>query len=176
LRTYQGTTRPINKIDIERFPELEAVLDAWRACDSSALDDLESSPFAPFLDDLVLVEAHGEGEYLYLHYGQGISTDAGISMVGKSTSEFSSDIGRTYAEIYDTSLRSKRVMYSVNRASVTHTAHSWLRVIMPFPAKRGKNPARLVALVKRLVWVKDILAELARDTGFFGGTLEPVLE
>lgn len=176
MKTFQGITRPIAQIDFERFPELKLIVDACAQCEPDAVLDLANSPLADFADDLVVVEAVGGGDYLYLHYGATVSSDAGLSMQGKLTSDFVTGIGKKFAKSYDTALRVNRAMYSVNKAAVTHTTHSWQRMSVPFPAKKGERPARVVSFVRRLVWVEDILADFARDTNFLGGTLEPIVE
>ncbi|MFK7791669.1 MAG: EAL domain-containing protein [Devosiaceae bacterium] len=175
MKSFQGTTRPTSSFDLERNPEFTPLVEAWRASNSADLDDLASSAFSDHLDDLVVVEELGDGHYVYLHYGASVSGDAGLDMAGKKTSDFVTDIGKYFAETYDTALRLNRTMYSVNKAAVTHLTHSWQRFVMPFPGNRNR-PGRVVAFVRRLVWVDDILTDFARDTGFLGGSLEPVVE
>lgn len=180
MAIVQGIIRPLAQDDLRRHGDLRPLVEAWSRHDAQTLCDLENGPFAAHADDLVLVEAVPDGQFLYLHYGEGVGGGSGLSMQGQTTGQFDSPIGRVFAQTYAQALASNVPMYAVNRAKQSHLTHSWQRLLLPMPGGVHGGvpgvPSRVLALVRPLNMVEGILSDFARDAGFFGGTLEPVIE
>jgi diguanylate cyclase (GGDEF)-like protein/PAS domain S-box-containing protein len=173
---FQGILRSVSLVDLERFADLKPLIDCWRTCEPDHLCDLDQGPLAHLSDNLVLVEKLTNEEFLYLHYGKDVSGGAGMVMTGRTTREFDSAVGKLFADSYHQALRDNVPLYAVDRSSQSHLVHSWQRFILPLPGGREGASDRVIALVRALVSVEDVLTDFARDTGFLGGTLEPVVE
>ncbi len=176
MRRNQGTLRPIAPLDLQRSPDLKPVVDAWYQEPVERLTDLDSGPLASVAGDLVIVESDGRGEFYYHHYGERVSQASGLDMRGKSTADFNSSIGTFFAHCYRETLLQKTPIYAVHKANKTHHTHSWERLLFPIPPGDGFECPRVLAFVRPVALVADILADFSRDIGFLGGTLEPVLD
>ncbi len=174
MTDVEGTIRPISIQDLERFPELCPIVDAWRSAGNKHLCDLESGPLHRYAGDLCLLEEIDNAEFRYLHYGANVGGGSGISMVGKTTADFTIGIGSVLRDSYHRALSEGEVLYSVNKSVASHLTHSWQRVILPLPG-HGGLPNKVIALVRPLVAVDEILNTVGANAGFFGGTLEPIV-
>ncbi|MBV6657829.1 MAG: EAL domain-containing protein [Devosiaceae bacterium] len=167
-------------IDFARHPELRDLVDAWQVAHENptaldALIDLEAGPLRAFAPHLILVEREPDGEYRYLHYGRDIAGASGINMVGSRTCDFNPTTGPFFVATYEHALKRREPIYSANRAAITHHTHSWQRICLPLNGREGAGPEKVLALVRPLMGVRELLADFSRDTGFFGGTLEPLV-
>lgn len=172
----QGIIRPVASIDMRRSPDLQPLLDAWHKYTPEELVDVKSGPLAAFVDDMVAVEADGQGEFIYIHYGSSVTQSSGLSMLGKTTRDFHTGIGAFFAESYRNALRLNEPIYTSNKAKLTHWTHSWQRLLLPISASKTHPQDRVIALVRPVALVSEVLSDFTRDNGFLGGTLEPVLE
>jgi diguanylate cyclase (GGDEF)-like protein/PAS domain S-box-containing protein len=176
VRRSQGTLRPIAPLDLQRSPDLKPVVDAWYQEPIERLTDLENGPLASVAGDLVIVESDGRGEFSYHHYGERVSQASGLDMQGKTTADFNSSVGDFFSHSYRETLLRKTPIYAVHKASKTHHTHSWERLLLPLPPGDGFKQPRVLAFVRPVALVADVLADFSRDIGFLGGTLEPVLD
>lgn len=176
MNKVQGTIRSLAPQDTLRHPELDRLVQCWLDCSSSDLFDLDNGPLTDIADDLVVVELTDDGHFLYVHYGLNIQTAGGLSMLGKRTDEFETGVGAFFARSYHEALMLRMPVVAVNKAKMTHVTHSWLRLLLPMPASDEGQPDRVLAMVRPLAHVSDVLADFTRDIGFLGGTLEPVIE
>ena len=172
----QGTYRPVAALDLQRSPDLLPLMDAWHREPSWRLADLENGPFAAYADDLVIVEETGDNHFVYRHYGARIRDSSGVDMLGKTTADFCSGVGAFFAQTYREALALGCPIYSVNKAMITHLSHSWQRLSFPIEPTPDHPRPRVAALVRPVAFVADVLTDFARDTGFLGGTLEPIIE
>jgi diguanylate cyclase (GGDEF)-like protein/PAS domain S-box-containing protein len=176
VRRNQGTLRPIAPLDLDRSPDLKPVVDAWYQEPIERLTDLENGPLASIAGDLVVVESDGRGEFFYHHYGERVSQASGLDMQGKTTADFDSSVGDFFSYCYRETLLQKAPIYAVHKANKTHHTHSWERLLLPIPPGDGFKQPRVLAFVRPVALVADVLADFSRDIGFLGGTLEPVLD
>ncbi|MFN3227443.1 MAG: EAL domain-containing protein [Hyphomicrobiales bacterium] len=176
MRRNQGTLRPIAPLDLDRSPDLKPVVDAWYQEPIERLTDLENGPLASIASDLVVVESDGRGEFFYHHYGERVSQASGLDMQGKTTADFNSSVGDFFSYCYRETLLQKAPIYAVHKANKTHHTHSWERLLLPIPPGDGFKQPRVLAFVRPVALVADVLADFSRDIGFLGGTLEPVLD
>jgi diguanylate cyclase (GGDEF)-like protein/PAS domain S-box-containing protein len=172
----QGTLRPVASLDLRRSPDLQPLVDAWRREPSWRLADLENGPLASYADDLVIVEESGPDHFVYRHYGANVSQASGLDMLGRNTSEFVGGVGAFFAQTYREALRRQCPIYSVNKAKMTHVSHSWQRLSFPIAPTDDHPKPRVLAFVRTVALVSEVLTDFARDTGFLGGTLEPIVE
>lgn len=159
-----------------RHPELERLVQSWRDHPATAFADLDNGPLSQVADDLVMVELTDDGHFLYIHYGLNVQAAGGLSMLGKRTDEFETGVGAFFARSYHEALVLQEPVVAINKAKMTHVTHSWLRLLLPLPASEEGQPDRILAMVRPLSHVSDVLADFTRDIGFWGGTLEPVIE
>lgn len=176
MRRNQGTLRPIAPLDLQRSPDLKPVVDAWYQESIERLTDLENGPLASIAGNLVVVESDGRGEFFYHHYGERVSQASGLDMHGKTTADFDSSVGNFFSYCYRETLLQKAPIYAVHKANKTHHTHSWERLLLPIPPGDGFKQPRVLAFVRPVALVADVLADFSRDIGFLGGTLEPVLD
>ncbi|MEO0385253.1 MAG: EAL domain-containing protein [Pseudomonadota bacterium] len=160
---------------MDRAPEMRPMVEAWRNGDHARLTDFQSGPLAAFADNLLIAEADGAGGFVYTHYGQNIERFSGVSLLGKSSADFDSDVISFFVESYRETLALHAPVYAVNKAVMTHQTHSWQRLLLPVAASAEYPKDRVVALVRPVAMVWDVLADFTRDTGFLGGTLEPII-
>lgn len=159
-----------------RHPELEAFVEVWQGHDSARLFDLENGPLAAVADDLVVVELTDDGHFRYTHYGANVMKAGGLDMLGKRTDQFETGIGAFFARSYHEALIHQEPILAINKAKMTHVTHSWVRLLLPIAGVTDGEPDRVIAMVRPLTYVSDVLADFTRDIGFLGGTLEPILE
>lgn len=171
----QGILRPVAPLDLDRAPEMRSMVEAWRNGDHARLADFQSGPLAAFADNLLVAEADGAGGFVYTHYGHNIERFSGVSLLGKSSADFDTDVISFFVESYRETLTLQAPIYAVNKAVMTHQTHSWQRLLLPIVASAEHPKDRVVALVRPVAMVWDVLADFTRDSGFLGGTLEPII-
>ena len=138
--------------------------------------DLDNGPLADFAKDMVVVKAEEDGEFSYIHYGSSVVRSSGQSMTGKTTRDFESDIGAFFAESYRNALKLNEPIYTANKAKLTHWTHSWQRLLLPVQSGKHSPCGHVLALVRPVALVSEVLCDFTRDNGFLGGTLEPILQ
>ena len=175
MGSIQGLYRPVAAVDLRRCPEMADLIAAWRREPASALCDVVNGPLEQFAPSLVVAERESDGHFRYLHYGDQVCEASGLDMRGRVTREFAPEIGAFFAECYRACLQAREPLYSVNRAKMTHVTHSWHRLMLPILSDDGP-PARIVAMVRMVATVSEVLTDFTRDRGFFGGTLEPIAD
>lgn len=171
----QGILRPVAPLDLDRAPEMRPMVEAWRNGDHTRLADFQSGPLAAFADNLLVAEADGAGGFVYTHYGHNIERFSGVSLLGKSSADFDTDVISFFVESYRETLTLQAPIYAVNKAVMTHQTHSWQHLLLPIAASAEHPKDRVVALVRPVAMVWDVLADLTRDSEFLGGTLEPII-
>ncbi len=172
----QGIVRPIAPLDLDRTPEMRPLVEAWHHGDHARLTDLQSGPFSTLADDFLIVEAEETGGFVYTHYGANIAQFSGMSMLGMSSNDFDTDIMSFFVRSYDEALAMQSPAYAVNKAVMTHQTHSWQRLLLPIAARSEHPKDRVLAFARPVAMVWDVLADFTRDTGFLGGTLEPIIQ
>ncbi|MEM1289666.1 MAG: PAS domain S-box protein, partial [Pseudomonadota bacterium] len=173
MRYTEGVTRPAQPFDLQRHATFKSMNAAWLTEDAGTLLDLKTGPYAELADDLIIVEQRADGEFVYVHYGEGVSRHSGMSMLGKSTKDFDSSVGQFFAQSYRLVLKDNRPHISVNKAKVTHSTHSWRRLLLPLVGE-GDEPNRVIVTALAVSMVSDVVTSVARDSGYLGGTLEPI--
>lgn len=158
---------------------MQPLVDAWRKAVRSRahfddLLDLHSGPLAGFSDQLAIVERLDAEHFRYLHYGAQVARNSGRDMTGLSTADFSGEAAGFFRQSYCNALEAGEPLYSINRAVITHHTHSWQRLLLPVTASSGTGDELVIALIRPLMGVRELLADFGRDTGIVGGTLEPI--
>jgi len=171
----QGILRPVAPLDLDRAPEIRPMVEAWRNGDHARLADFQSGPLAAFADNLLVAEANEAGGFVYTHYGDNIARSSGMSLLGMSSADFDTDAISFFVESYRETLTLQAPVYAVNKAVMTHQTHSWQRLLLPVVANAEHPKDRVVTLVRPVAMVWDVLADFTRDSGFLGGTLEPII-
>ncbi len=122
-------------------PQILALLSAWRALAAEgalpAYADFNPQAFPEFLHNMAVVEALPDGDYRYIHYGAAITEATGIDMLGSRVSEWNSEAGRFFGEIYDRVSAERRPIYALHRAAHAVRVHLWERLVLPLKAVDG---------------------------------------
>ena len=109
-------------------------------------NELGSVPFETFFDALpadykahmAVVVPEPRGGFLYRHYGPAIIAVTGFDMTGKRTTDFDSDVGRFFSQIYERASAEHKPIFTLHRASHALNVHVWERLVLPFSDKRGE--------------------------------------
>jgi hypothetical protein len=123
--------------------QISRLLAMWRA--SRGADGLPPyAPFAPdhlpgFAANFAIVEAQGDGDYVYVHYGQAIAAESGIDMLGSRVSAWQSEVGAFFCSAYDRCLAEGRPVYTLHRANHAARAHLWERLVLPTITEDGRT-------------------------------------
>lgn len=109
-------------------------------------NELAGVPFEEFFDALppgykahmAVVVPVPQGGFFYRHYGQAIVAVTGFDMTGKQTSDFDSEVGRFFSQIYEQASVDQKPIFTLHRASHALNVHVWERLVLPFPARNGE--------------------------------------
>ncbi|MEM6712660.1 MAG: EAL domain-containing protein [Pseudomonadota bacterium] len=173
MSAVEGITRPIEAFDLESDPIFKRMVTAWEQGGSDSLLDLTSGPYSDLADSLIIVRDDGDGLFTYVHYGDEVTRNSGASMLGKSTEDFDSSVGRFFAQTYTQVLVAGRPFVTVNKSKVRHQTHSWKRILLPVRVEETQSRF-VVVTAAAISLVSDVLTSVAECTGTLGGTLEPV--
>ena len=115
---------------IARF---DAICQAMPQTDGRILAiDFDLDAVASLTDWLLLLDVEGDGTvYRYRHYGEGIADVRGVSMLGRTTGEFSGHIGQFFTAIYRAVQNHKQRLLTIHVPPGMTLARSWERLIVP---------------------------------------------
>jgi diguanylate cyclase (GGDEF)-like protein len=89
-------------------------------------------------DDLMVVTPVASDDFRYEYYGRSIAATSGFDMTGKRSSDFHSDVGRYFRDMYARCLRDGLPVYTVHRATHAAAVHTWERLLMPVVREGGE--------------------------------------
>lgn len=116
-----------------------------QACDALAQPDgrvlardFDINAFRPLQDWLLHLDIEADGTvYRYLHYGDGIASVHGISMLGKTTEGFDGHIGAFFTAVYRAVQIQKDRILTIHVPAQKIFARHWERLIVPLFDEAG---------------------------------------
>ncbi len=109
---------------------------------------------------MAVVVPEPQGGFFYRHYGQAIIAVTGFDMTGKRTTDFNSDVGRFFSQIYERAIAEQQPIFTLHRASHALNVHVWERLVLPFAAEDGEAVVAAVIIPRefKTEFLQSVLA------------------
>ncbi|CAH1675583.1 GGDEF domain-containing protein [Hyphomicrobiales bacterium] len=108
-----------------------------------------------FGEDLMILEATGDGDYRWLHFGREIVRYSGATRLGQLVSGMRPQVARFSIDSFDQALAEDRALYTVHRSTETVRVALWERLILPATARDGRR--FIIAFSRPLQFREDLL-------------------
>ena len=144
-------------------PTIQRLTDQWQSRCDTETDIPEAGGFdlgdlAWCEDNLMLLEAIGDGDFRYLHYGAAIAEVSQFDMTGKTVSDFKSDVGEFFRKKYLHCLAIKRPIYTRHTAKHAKAVTTWERLLLPLRNPAG--PARILVYNRPIEFRHEFLESI----------------
>ena len=140
-------------------PQMRELIVRYRSLSMNGLlpayADFNPEQLSQHAANLAVVDPIEGDDYLYVHYGRAIFESSGVEMLGSRVSQWKSEIGNFFCEVYNRACAERRPIYTVHRAHHAIRVHLWERLVLPTATPNGS--IRLVVYNKPREYLDDLL-------------------
>lgn len=141
-------------------PEARRLLRAWHALverfDHAPYEAFEPDGLGPIAGHLMVMRPEAGEDYLYTYYGTDVLATTGFDMTGRSTSQFTGEVGAFVREFYNAAMTGGQPLIAVNHSALAAHAYVWERLALPCRTREGEP--RLVVFARPREFRHDLFA------------------
>ena len=180
MENFRYIHRVAREADIAGDPQAVALHALWLSlCQGDGpppIAALDTQALAWCKDDIsIMLPLPEKGIFHFAHHGRNIVAASNLKVEGLSTRHLPAHLCAFYSTTHTRALELGVPIYCLNESRLSAPVHSWRRIVFPFGGRAGEASC-LVGLLKPHVMQHQIWQSLSSNTGFAGGSLEPIYD